>query len=181
VRRTQRRRPAAGRTLVGLVLEALMQTAGGAGYTAATWVAPTGTPVARALWCGGCTSCACLCAVCVLKKEESKGCEKKESVYQFRGTQWTKRGKEEATQREDQPWQHGSSDRRAASRQAATQREDRPWEHGRSDRREATRPAPAKKVREQTVRMERNRKCPSNRRGGASAQGDRLRRLMDGA
>jgi hypothetical protein len=42
VRRTQRRRPAAGHTLVGLVLEASTQAAGVPG-TAATWVAPTGT------------------------------------------------------------------------------------------------------------------------------------------
>ena len=49
-------RPAAGRTLVGLVLEASTQTAGVPG-TAATWVAPTGTPAARALGCGGRTSC----------------------------------------------------------------------------------------------------------------------------
>jgi hypothetical protein len=48
VRRTQRRRPAAGRTLVGLVLEASTQAAGAPG-TAAMWVAPTGTPATRAL------------------------------------------------------------------------------------------------------------------------------------
>jgi hypothetical protein len=48
VRRTERRRPAAGRTLVGLVLEAPTQTAGVPG-TVGTWVAPTGTPAARAL------------------------------------------------------------------------------------------------------------------------------------
>jgi hypothetical protein len=46
--RTQRQRPAAGRTLVGLVLEASTQTAGVPGK-AATWVAPTSTPAARAL------------------------------------------------------------------------------------------------------------------------------------
>jgi hypothetical protein len=41
---------------VGLVLEASTQAAGVPG-TAATWVAPTGTPAARALECGGRTSC----------------------------------------------------------------------------------------------------------------------------
>jgi hypothetical protein len=50
--------PAAGRTLVGLVLEASTQTAGESA-TAATWVAPTGTPAVRAL-CGGRTSCGCV-------------------------------------------------------------------------------------------------------------------------
>jgi hypothetical protein len=43
---------------VGLVLEASTQTAGVPG-TAATWVAPIGMPAARALGCGGCTSCGC--------------------------------------------------------------------------------------------------------------------------
>jgi hypothetical protein len=64
VRRTQRQKPAAGRTLVGLVLEASMQTAGVPG-TAAMWVAPTGMLAARALWgvavapaVGVCTPCA---------------------------------------------------------------------------------------------------------------------------
>jgi hypothetical protein len=33
--------------------------------TTATWVAPAGMPAARALGCGGCTSCGCVCAVCV--------------------------------------------------------------------------------------------------------------------
>jgi hypothetical protein len=55
-KRTQRRRPAAGRTLVGLVLEASTQAAGVPG-TAAAWVAPADTPAARAL---GCTSCGCV-------------------------------------------------------------------------------------------------------------------------
>jgi hypothetical protein len=49
VRRTQRRRPAARRTPVGLVLGASTQAAGAVPGTAATWVAPTGTPAARAL------------------------------------------------------------------------------------------------------------------------------------
>jgi hypothetical protein len=32
--------------------------------TAAMWVAPTGTPAARAPGCGGCTSCGCVDTVC---------------------------------------------------------------------------------------------------------------------
>jgi hypothetical protein len=51
---------------VGLVLEASTQAAGVTG-TAATWVAPTGTPAtrhARALGCGGRTSCGCVDTVC---------------------------------------------------------------------------------------------------------------------
>jgi hypothetical protein len=46
-----------------LVLEASTQTAGLPG-TAATWVAPTGTPAARALGCGGRASCGCVETAC---------------------------------------------------------------------------------------------------------------------
>jgi hypothetical protein len=53
----------AGHTLVGLVFEASTQTAGVPG-TAATWVAPTGTPAARASGCGGRTGCGCVGTVC---------------------------------------------------------------------------------------------------------------------
>jgi hypothetical protein len=73
VRRTQRRRPAAGHTPVGLVLEASTRTAGVPG-TAATWVAPTGAPATRALGCGGRTSCGCVETVCARSPREPGPC-----------------------------------------------------------------------------------------------------------
>jgi hypothetical protein len=60
---TNRNCPAAGHTLVGLVLEASTQTAGVPG-TAATWVAPTGMPATRELGFCGRASCGCVGAVC---------------------------------------------------------------------------------------------------------------------
>jgi hypothetical protein len=64
VQRTQRQRPAAGRTLVGLVVEGSTQAAGVPG-TAATWVAPIGMPVASRLERWGVVVAPALGAGCV--------------------------------------------------------------------------------------------------------------------